>query len=155
MYNYAFIKKNLDEITLDYFKMVANICMTSNISNIAPLGFSSDSFLLFGRFIDVSESKDGKWHRESMVQLRNYCGELQLLVTDKKGKFLVHSSVNGLSANEIIEELYRQFLLVKPYIKKTIKETFKNWDISDNVEFSEGFKILEEYYLRKETKNEN
>ena len=105
--------------------MVANICMCSEITNIAPLGFSGDDFILFGRFIEASESKDGKWHMESMVTLRNYCGGLEMLVTDKKGNFLVHSNVDGMSQDEVVEELYREFLSVKHLVMKTTKQQQK------------------------------
>ena len=152
MKKYAFVKENLDDITLDYFKMVANICMCSEITNIAPLGFSGDDFILFGRFIEASESKDGKWHMESMVTLRNYCGGLEMLVTDKKGNFLVHSNVDGMSQDEVVEELYREFLSVKHLVMKTTKRAFENWDVSKNAEFSEGFEILKAYYLELENK---
>lgn len=155
MYNYAFVKENLNDITLDYFKMVAITCMNSGIANIAPFGCSGDHFIIYGKFIDAKESKDEKWHRESMVSLRNYFGTLEMLVTDKKGRFLVYSKVDGMSVDEVIEELFREFCSVKHLITKTTKETFKDaLEISNETELSEGFKMLEAYYLKLESEKE-
>lgn len=152
MHNYAFVKENLNDITLDYFKMVAITCMNSGINHICPLGCSGDNFMLYGKFIKAEESEDGNWHRESMVSLRNYFGILEMLVTDKKGRFLVYSKVDGMSVDEVIEELFREFCNVKHLVNKETKETFKDvLKESDNVELSEGFKILEAYYTKLES----
>lgn len=155
MHNYAFVKDNLKDITYDYFKMVAITCMNAGINHIAPLGCSGDHFVLYGKFIEAKESKDGKWHRESMVSLRNYFGSIEMLVTDKKGRFLVYSNVDGMSVDGVIEELFRQFCTVKQLIDQITKETFKDsLEISDNAELSEGFEMLKAYYLKLESEKE-
>ena len=155
MHNYAFVKENLDDITLEYFKMVAITCMNSGINSICPFGCSGDNFMLYGKFIKAEESEDGDWHRKSMVSLRNYFGSLEMLVTDKKGRFLVYSKVDGMSVDEVVEELFREFCNVKHLVDKITTETFKDaLRESDNVELSEGFKMLEAYYLKLESEKE-
>lgn len=113
MHNYAFVKENLDDITLEYFKMVAITCMNSGINSICPFGCSGDNFMLYGKFIKAEESEDGNWHRKSMVSLRNYFGSLEMLVTDKKGRFLVYSKVDGMS----VEAYYLKLESEKETIK--------------------------------------
>lgn len=113
---YTYKKENLDDITLDYMKEMAIITMKAKIENFALLGCSSNDFILF--------SGKGK----SQVSFRNYCGNLEMLITDINRNFLIYTQIDGLSFDELLEEYYRQFLKVKHLIEKENHKTFDtNW----------------------------
>lgn len=145
MENYCFVKDNLDDITKEYMSMVAKVAMNTGISTIAPLGFSGDSFYLYGRFIDNKESDDGKWHRESVVSFRNYCDTLEMLITDKSGKFLIYTKKDGLAFDELIDSFYFDFCSVKSLIDGNVKPTFEKTEINNDAQLSMGFEILKKY----------
>lgn len=145
MENYCFVKDNLNDITKDYMSMVAKVVMNAGISTIAPLGFSGDHFYLYGRFIDTNESDDGKWHRESVVSFRNYCNMLEMLITDKSGKFLIYTQKDGLDFDELIDSFYLDFCSVKNLIVGNIKPTFEKTEVNNDAQLSAGFEILKNY----------
>lgn len=134
MENYCFVKDNLNDITKDYMSMVAKVVMNAGISTIAPLGFSSDHFYLYGRFIDTNESGDGKWHRESVVSFRNYCNMLEMLITDKSGKFLIYTQKDGLDFDELIDSFYLDFCSVKNLIDDNVEPTFGKAEVNNDAQ---------------------
>lgn len=129
---------------------MALITMGAGINSIAPLGFSGDSYYLFGELKNPN-TKD--WYRESEVSFRNYCGMLEMMITDSKGKTLIYTKIDGLPVKELISEYYRQFLMVRDLILKAKITTFDANKLAEDYELSQGFKILNTY-LKAEVQDE-
>ena len=49
MDNYDFCRNDLNEITREYMYNVGLIAMGCGISSVAPLGFSGDTYFMFGK----------------------------------------------------------------------------------------------------------
>lgn len=109
---YAYKKDSLDDITLDYMKEMAIITMNSGINNFAIVGCSGDTYYLYGE------------SRRAEVSFRNYCGTLELLITDLNGRFIIYNKLDGLSFDDLINEYYKQFLVVKHLIETEVHHTF-------------------------------
>jgi len=125
-YNYAFIKEDLNDITLEDFKTVMAVGLKSGINHIAPLGCSGDDFNLYGRFIPSSESTDGNWKRESCVSIRNYCGTPELLISDKSGNTLYYGRFYHMEFGDMAKEYFRIFCMLKDKIAEP--HNFKKFD---------------------------
>ena len=115
-------KDNLDNITLEYMRDMAVMTMNSGINNFAIIGCSSDTYYLYGE------------SRKSQVSFRNYCGGLEMLITDLDGKFITYNKLDGLSFDDLISEYYRQFLTVKHLIETKVNKTFGNDWFNEDVE---------------------
>ena len=141
--NYKYKKNTLDEITEELIFEAACTTMTSGFTSIAPLGFNGDTFILY----EGVKEEGNNTTRCSQISLRNYCGILELLITDKEGGFIIYNQLDGLTAEEIVKEYYRQFLTVKHLIDKKIERAFQEAKfvkpVSELIEESVGFKILE------------
>lgn len=145
--NYAFKKDNLEDITIEDFKLAICAAMNSGINHVAPLGCSGDDFLLYGRFIPYEESEDGNWHRESMVTIRNYCGTPELLVTDKEGNFLFYGKMFG-ELDFVASEYFRIFILFKDKICSVVDKT--EIKFTDDCDYdTKALAILTSYYNAK------
>ena len=154
-YNYAFVKENLESITLEDFKTVMAICLKSGINHIAPLGCSGDDFALYGRFIPSSETKDGNWKRESMVSIRNYCGTPELLISDKAGNTLFYGKFYHMDFEDMSKEYYRVFTMLKDKIGR--KNNFKKLDLKildDAIVDDKAFEMLAKYIEDKNNQKE-
>ena len=122
---------SLSELTPDLFSAASVACMCAGFSEISIAGFATgDDFILYGRHISGEESEDGRFHRESIVQLRNYCGSLEMLVTDKAGLFLTYTKIDGGDPNEVIGRMYRLFEECKPYIDEKVEHSFTESEIT-------------------------
>ena len=110
--------ERLEDITFEKFEKAAYAAMAAGHIGMpfadVPTG---TEFLLFG---------DGQFEKKSVVSLQNDGGSLRLLVTDVVGRYLVCSQFNGLSAREVVQELYRQFLTVRHLVQTEAKPTFSN-----------------------------
>ena len=164
--------KELDKITeqdfADYVKRVRN----DGITNVAPLGFSSDDLIIYEtkekplrkEFISKEEyekAQDGTSYkckgyydkpvsRSSQLSFRQYSGMLELLITDYEGNFLVHSFIGLEFSDEYIaKKFYELFVDMKPYMNKVIDKIETKIDFK-NVKFSEGFKMLHCYTKHKD-----
>lgn len=142
--NYTFIKEDLDDITVEDFKLAIYTAMNSGINHVAPLGCSGDNFFLYGRFIPSEESSDGAWHRESQVTIRNYCGTPELLITDKEGSFLFYGKIFG-ELDFVANEYFRIFTLFKDKICRVVDKTEIKFTDDCNYD-ARPLKILTEYY---------
>lgn len=118
-------KDNLDDITLDYMKEMAIITMASGITEFAIIGCSGATYYLYGE------------SRKAEVSFRNYCGTLEMLITDLNGRIIIYNKLNGLPFDELIEEYYRQFLIVKHLIETEVHHTFGDDWFNDGV--AKGF----------------
>lgn len=119
---YEYKKENLNDITFEYMKDMATMTMNSGINNFAIIGCSGDTYFLYGE------------GRKSQVSFRNYCGSLELLITDKNGNFIIYNKLDGLSFDDLIIEYYKQFLSVKHLINTKIKKTFGDDWFNEDVE---------------------
>jgi hypothetical protein len=158
--------KELDNITENDFINYVNKIRNDEITNIAPLGFSGDDFIIFENknkplrkeFISEEEYKNLKETgysgkegydkpvcRSSQLSMRKYGDECELLITDYEGNFLTYSKLNFVFSDEYIgKTFYKIFKDLKQYMGVTIKKIDEdiNWK---EVKFSEGFDILNCY----------
>ena len=59
------------------------------------------------------------------VSFRNYCGTLELLITDANGNHIIYNKIDGLSRKELLDEYYHEIMLVK-HLTDTVKtKTFQ------------------------------
>lgn len=127
-YNLQINKKRLSEIKFDTFREAIYLCYKKGMTSSAPLGWSGDSILIFG-----SAGNEG---RKSVVSVRNYCGDAELLITDTKGHFLFYGRFNvNLGLDFVVEQYWTIFNLVKHNIETEIKNIskFHNVQISGSV----------------------
>jgi len=75
------MKNNIYEITVNDFKDAIETCFNGGTLHTAPLGSCGLDVLLYG-------SREGR--RKSVVSLRLYCKDVELLLTDTKGRFLFY-----------------------------------------------------------------
>lgn len=135
MEKFNMLVNSLDEITLETFKEAVYKAVTSQITSIAPLGYSSPTFLIYGN--EGNERRCG-------VSIRNHSGVVGMLITDPKGSFIYHGGINkALPIDLIAKRLYTNFRQVKKYIKKDLP---KNNDLLNNCvdhpHYTSGFDIL-------------
>lgn len=119
---YEYRKDNLDNITLEYMKDMAIMTMNSGINNFAIIGCSGDTYYLYGE------------SRKAQVSFRNYCGGLEMLITDLDGNFITYNKLDGLSFDDLINEYHRQFLVVRHLIETKVNKTFGNDWFNEDVE---------------------
>lgn len=137
--NNSLIKQTLSEVTEQDFKNAIYLCYKDGITSIAPLGFSGDTIVLFGT------EKNG---RESLVSVRNYSGNAELLITDRKGSFLFYGRYDiNLGVEFIAAQYWNIFLMVYDFIESEIENVseFKNMKLHPDCRESEGFEMLKSY----------
>ena len=146
--NYALVKEDINDITLEDFKSAMAICINKGVNHIAPLGCSGDTYYLHGKFIPSSESKDGYWKRQSVVTVRNYCGSPELLISDKAGHTLYYGKYYHMEFDEMANEYYRVFNLLKHKINKSGKcfNKLKVKFADDAVVDTKAIELLNNYY---------
>lgn len=158
--------KELENITLKDFINYVEKVRGDNITNIAPLGFSGDDFIIFENknkplrkeFITEEEYEGleetgyfGKEQynkpvsRSSQLSFRKYGNECEMLITDYQGNFLTYSKLNFCFDDEFIgTNFYNLFVQLKPYMNQVVKEN--NIIINfDKVTFSERFAMIKAY----------
>ena len=144
-YNYAFVKEDINEITLEDFKTVMAVCLKAGANHIAPLGCSGDNLCLHGRFLECDETDDGNWKRVSIVSIRNYCGSPELLISDKAGHTLYYGKYYHMDFKEMANEYFRVFTMLKDKVDTLI--TIPNQRILDVVDkklsLLEAFKVAD------------
>lgn len=160
--------KELNKITeqdfINYVKKIRN----DEITNVAPLGFSGDDFIVYEtknkplkkEFISEEEYNDlpdgdrygckGYYDkpvsRSSELSFRKYCDECELLITDYKGNFLTYSKLSFAFSDEYIgKTFYKLFIDLKPYMTKVVDDIEQKIDWK-NVNYSAGFDILYCYH---------
>lgn len=163
--------KELNKITeqdfVDYVKKVRN----DEITNVAPLGFSGDDFIVYEtknkplKKEFISEEKyndlpDGDGYgckgyydkpvsRSSQLSFRKYGSECELLITDYEGNFLTYSKLNFAFSDEYIgKTFYKLFIDLKPYMTKVVDDIEQKIDWK-NVNYSVGFDMLHCYHKHK------
>ncbi len=82
------------------------------ITSVAHLGFSGDNIVLFGT---------EEHSRVSLISIRNYGNDAELLITDTKGSSLFYGRFHISMGVEFIADFYWNiFLSVKPHIESVI-----------------------------------
>lgn len=162
--------KELENISLNDFINYVKKVRNDEITNVAPLGFSGEDYIVFENqnkplrkdFISDEEyekSKDNKYFgqdyydkpisRSCQLSFRKYGNECELLITDYKGNFLTYSKLNFCFDDEFIgTNFYNLFLQLKPYMNKVIEERDGLINF-DKVKFSIGFEMLDAYMKSK------
>lgn len=139
-YNKELIKENLSDISKDSFKEAIFLCYKDGITARAPLGFSGDSIMLFG-----NETPD----RVSVVSIRNYSGDAELLITDKKGRFLFYGRFDVDMGLDFVADMYwKIFNKLKSKIE-TVMPSDSKFKVKDaeNVSYSVGFDMLKSFQM--------
>jgi hypothetical protein len=132
-------KESLNEITLQTIKEGIFEAYKPGITSIAPLGQSGPTIILY------EEKKIGESGRVSQVSLRNYCGDVELLITNKNGGFLFYGRYDCRMGLEFIaQEYFRIFENCKALIKMESKSrpNFSNVEISENASKTIGFQMM-------------
>ena len=146
---YKFSKTNIDDITKEVLKETIAYIMLSPIKSVAPLGFSGETYYLYGKFITKEESSDGQWHRQSVISIRNYCNRPELLITDKNGRFLFYGKYDVNDYDFIVDRFYETIQLLKSKVD-TIEEEKETPKIDfSNTTLTVGFEMLKAYYNLK------
>jgi len=151
-YNYLIKKESIDEITKNTFKEAIFLSYKDGIKTIAPLGLSGDDIVIFGK------KKD---NRKSIVSIRNYCGDAELLITDINGHFIFYGRYDiDMGIDFVCEQYWQMFNKVKNKIETIMpnKSKFENLKINSDCEVSEEFAMLKAYQEKKdlfETLSEN
>lgn len=162
--------KELDDITLNDFINYVKKVRNDEITNVAPLGFSGDDFIIFENknkplrkeFISEEEyekleetgyfGKEGynkPVMRSCQLSFRKYGDECELLITDYEGNFLTYSKLNFCFDDEFIgTNFYNLFLQLKPYMNKVIEKIDEPINFN-KVNFSIGFEMINAYMKSK------
>lgn len=145
-YNKSLIKNSLKKITRPLFQKAIFECYRGGIASKALLGWSGDNIVLYG-----TEERG----RVSLISIRNYCGSAELLITDRKGRFLFYGRYDvNLGLRFIAEQYYQIFRQVKDKIETEIEQVsaFNNAPIQCDCGPIKGFNSLvkEQNKKRKE-----
>ncbi|RYF13888.1 MAG: hypothetical protein EOO42_18320 [Flavobacteriales bacterium] len=101
--------KSLDAITYKTFKEAVTKIVAAPITSRAPLGYSSDTTLLYGT---------GGEERRNGVSVRNHSGNLSMLICDRDGRFIFHGGFSiKLPAIFIARELFKTFKKVRKHLE--------------------------------------
>lgn len=139
-YDYTYCKENIEDVTYEDLK---NACLSTikyDIKTLAPLGFGSQEYCLYGYFIpykkatETEEKRD--WERVSMVTIRIWSDLFDFLMTDKNGEFLIHIQTQKESIEEAIKYLWQQFNIFKNEVDKEHNFREINLKITNNTRMS-------------------
>ena len=169
------MNKELEKITEKDFISYVNKVRNDDITTVAPLGFSSDDFIIYEtknkplrkEFITKEEyekleetgyfGKEGYNKpvcRSSQLSFRKYGSHCELLITDYEGNFLIYSQLNFAFSDEYIGKyFYNTFIDLKPYMNTCIDKVEQDINFA-KVNLSTGFDILKGYLkneLEKDT----
>lgn len=97
-YNYDHIKPDLDEITPEFILSMFDHVYMAGINSVKPLGMSGDTFMIYGS------------PRVSSISLRNYCGDVELLICDSKGGFIFYGRFHIMVGPELVANMYYQII---------------------------------------------
>jgi hypothetical protein len=123
-------------LTINDFTEAVKQIIGAEITTIAPLGASSDDVVLSGT------RRNEKGNRESLVSLRKYCSEAELLITDKNGRFLTYQKYGTVLGVEYIsQKFYAAWQELSGFIETEVNE--KNDVVfSKEAKLTKGFEIL-------------
>lgn len=132
----------LSRVTKKLFKEAIYLCYKGGATTEAPLGWSGDTILIHGKNSpDVS--------RCSQVSIRNYCGNAELLITNRDGSFLFYGTFDArLGLGVLLEQYWSIFKLVRPQIKKSLpkRPDIQEFNPAPNCTKTIGFDLLNQYF---------
>lgn len=110
-----FLQKSEEEINKELINTVVNHIFDAEITSRAPLGYSSDDFILFS---------NGQYTRSSQISMRNHSGSLSLLITDKEGDFIFNGGWSLLLGSDLLSQVaFDTINTLKYLIFKDISKT--------------------------------
>jgi hypothetical protein len=111
--NEKFLKKKIENITVNLLKKAITHAYSEGHNSHAPLGCSGDDFILFG----IS--------RRMEISLRLHSGDVKLLVTDNIGNFLFYGGFDTslLPISFIAQQYYDIIQNVKHLLSNTSKQS--------------------------------
>lgn len=132
-YDFSIAKEAIDELSLEHFIECAERAMDYGFTDgwaVFPTGpsvyvLALDDYL---GTLEISETSD--WYLPekakpgTAISLRNYCGRLELLVTDRAGNHWLYNKINGLPAAEVIAEYWREIELLRPFLGGVAEDSF-------------------------------
>jgi len=137
-YDKTICKTDLSLITQRVFEEAIFLAYAGGISTTAPLGFSGDTVLLHGESTpEVS--------RRSMVSVRNYSGDAELLITDAAGKFLFYGRLSiDFGVEEVAAFYWNTFQAVRSQIEGKMPKSasFRELALAPGHTLSEGFQLM-------------
>lgn len=126
--NYSLAVCGPYDVTRGQFERCAALAMTEGRNTTGNLLFpAGDDVIVCG---ECGKGEDC-FERRSLVSFRNYCGTLEMLVTDSRGRFIVYTKLDGLPKESVIEEYWHEFELVRHLIGGRIDHAFSQ-EIKDN-----------------------
>ena len=139
-YDYTFCKENIEDITYEDLRKACLATIKTDIETLAPLGFSSKEFCLYGYFIPYKKAtlteKERQWKRVSMITIRIWNDLFDFLMTDINGEWLIHIQTQKEKVEDAINYLWEQFCIFKDEVDK--EHNFKeiNLKITDKTKLS-------------------
>lgn len=125
---------SIKEITLETFKEAVYKAVTAHITSIAPLGYSSPTYLLYGNNGD---------ERRSGVSVRNHSGVVSMLICDPNGHFIYHGGLNKrLPIDLIAKSLFIDFKKVRKFIETSLPKNDDLDCVAKHPHYTSGFDIL-------------
>lgn len=143
-YRYDLRKTDIKEIDIDLFKSAIYLCYRGGVTSIAPLGFSGDDIVLYG------SSVEGKGI--SLITIRNYGGDAELLITDTNGRFLFYGRYAiDMGLDFVAQQYFEIFNNCKEkMLDKLDRVDFKDVPINPECGYTSGFDILNLYLSSKQ-----
>lgn len=133
-YRFDYAVHDVNAITYRLLDKVCTAAMGDNNTSINPLFPNGDSWMLYSKWHSQEEfdayaeqHEDVKPYRirDCSISFRNYCGTLELLVVNEDGNFPLYNKIDGLSRGELIDEYYREIMLVKHLVNRGTCHTFQ------------------------------
>jgi hypothetical protein len=123
--NVKYQTKELWKISESLFQDVISECLNEGLTSFAPLGASSDDFILYTCFNkDVS-----RVNRDRQLSVRLHNSQLEMLLTDRNGRFMAHIKFHkSLGVEFIAKEFFRVFAIMN---QSLVKSTYE--DMAENL----------------------
>lgn len=121
--NNLFKVDKLNEISEKHFKMACVTAMSEKETLKGSIAVPcSNEYVLYSK-------------EKASVIIKNWSNLLTLSITSINGTTLLLDHINGMGVREVLEEAYRRFLVVKPYINQKTDNTFKEVSFCKDANF--------------------
>lgn len=142
-YNYSLHTKQLARVDLQRIKRAIALAYSGGITSAAQLGSCGDDIILFGEILTKHNSYKG---RKSLVSIRMYNSDVELLVTDIKGNFLFYGRYDINIGLEKVAKKYEEIIdTLFTKIRKNVADvsaSFKNVEFSSTSNLDEAFELM-------------
>ena len=105
--NQTLLVGSLDQVTEELILKAIKLALQIGITHTAPLGASGDDIILHGLSDYGTLSSKG---RVSLIQVRKYNSDVELLVTDKNGGFLFYGKYDADLGVEFVAYEYNRII---------------------------------------------